>query len=169
MYKKYRGAWIAEWSSHSTFEHRYATPGREFEPWWHQTLFRTQAQHLCFIHNSVWFDTIICLSNLSCELWSGKLKIKEIFFKKMYKKYTTSLPFCGMWGSRKTSWNGLANKKHNWYKIARYKTSILYLTQATANSFLCIDPQICLRQNHQNNNLIYGTINLLPTSKQTFS
>ena len=28
-----RGAWIAEWSSHSTFEHRYATPGREFEPW----------------------------------------------------------------------------------------------------------------------------------------
>ena len=62
---------------------RYAL-GREFEPRWRQTLFRTQAQHLCFIHNSVWFvwfDTIICLSNLSCELWSGKLKIKEIYFK----------------------------------------------------------------------------------------
>ena len=59
--------------------------GREFEPWWCQTLFRTQAQHLCFIHNSVWFvwfDTIICLSNLSCELWSRKLKIKEIYLKK---------------------------------------------------------------------------------------
>ena len=63
---------------------RYAL-GREFEPWWRQTLFRTQAQHLCFIHNSVWFvwfDTIICLSNLSCELWSRKLKIKEIYLKK---------------------------------------------------------------------------------------
>ena len=60
---------------------RYAL-GHEFEPRWRQTLFRTQAQHLCFIHNSVWFDTIICLSNLSCELWSRKLKIKEIYFKK---------------------------------------------------------------------------------------
>ena len=29
----------------------------------------------------------------------------------MYKKYTTSLPFYGMWGSRKTSWDGPANKK----------------------------------------------------------
>ena len=54
--------------------------GREFESWWRQTLFRTQAQHLCFIHDSIWFDTIICLSNLSCKLWSRKLKIKEIYF-----------------------------------------------------------------------------------------
>ena len=30
----------------------------------------------------------------------------------MYKKYTTSLPFYGMWGSRKTSWDGPANKKN---------------------------------------------------------
>ena len=28
-----------------------------------------------------------------------------------YNKYTTSLPFYGMWGSRKTSWDGPANKK----------------------------------------------------------
>ena len=60
---------------------RYAL-GREFEPRRRQT----QAQHQCFIHNSVWFDTIICLSNLSCELWSGKLKIKEIYLKKKKKK-----------------------------------------------------------------------------------
>ena len=33
---------------------------------------------VCF----VWFDTIICLSNLSCELWNKKLKIKEIYFFK---------------------------------------------------------------------------------------
>ena len=59
--------------------------GREFEPRWQQTLFRTQAQHMRFIHDSiwfVWFDAIICLSNLSCKLWNRKLKIKEVFFKK---------------------------------------------------------------------------------------
>ena len=57
--------------------------GCEFEPWWQQTLFQTQAQHLCFLHDYIWFiwfDTIICLANLSCELWNRKLKIKE--FKK---------------------------------------------------------------------------------------
>ena len=67
--------------------------GREFEPRWRQTLFRTHAQHLCFIHNSVWFvwfDTIICLSNLSCELWSRKLKIKEIYLKKNLSLYSWS-------------------------------------------------------------------------------
>ena len=67
------GAWIAEWSSHSTFEHRYATP-------W--AMSSSLGDIKCFIHDSiwfVWFDTIICLSNLSCELWSRKLKIKEIY------------------------------------------------------------------------------------------
>ena len=29
----------------------------------------------------------------------------------MYKKYTTPLPYCGMRGSRNTSWDGTANKK----------------------------------------------------------
>ena len=59
--------------------------GREFKPRWRQTLFWTQAQHLCFIHDYIWFiwfDTIIYLSNLSSELWNRKLKIKEIYFKK---------------------------------------------------------------------------------------
>ena len=57
-------------------------------------LFRTQAQHLCFLHDSIWliwFDTIICLSNLSCELWNRKLKIKETFFKKRKKYYLKAL------------------------------------------------------------------------------
>ena len=53
--------------------------GHQFEPWRWQTFFQTQAQHLCFIHDSIWFDTIICLSNLSCELWNRKLKIKKCF------------------------------------------------------------------------------------------
>ena len=60
--------------------------GCEFKPWWWQTLFQTQEQHLRFLRDSIWFiwfDTIIWLSNLSLELWNGKLKIKEIhFFKK---------------------------------------------------------------------------------------
>ena len=30
----------------------------------------------------------------------------------MYKKYTTPLPFYGMWGSRKTSWDGSANNNN---------------------------------------------------------
>ena len=62
------GAWIC------TLRH---VLGCEFEPWWWQTLFRTQAQHLCFLHDSIsfiWFDTVICLSNLSCELWNKKWK-----------------------------------------------------------------------------------------------
>ena len=60
--------------------------GCELKPWWQQTLFRTQAQHLHFLHDSIWFiwfDTI--MSNLSCELWNRKLKIKEIYFLKRWK------------------------------------------------------------------------------------
>ena len=60
--------------------------GHEFEPHCWQTLFGTQAQHLCFIHDSfwiIWFDTIICLSNSSCELWNRKIEIKEIYFEKI--------------------------------------------------------------------------------------
>ena len=29
------------------------------------------------------------------------------------KKYTTPCPIYGMWGGRKTSWDGSANKKNN--------------------------------------------------------
>ena len=50
--------------------------GCKFKLWWWQTLFWTQAQHLRFLHDSIWFlwfDTIFCLSNLSCELWNRKL------------------------------------------------------------------------------------------------
>ena len=70
--------------------------GHEFEPWWQQTLYRTQAQHLCFIHDSIWFiwfDTIICLSNLSCEVWNRKLKIKEIYLIKTLTSVTRWLEF----------------------------------------------------------------------------
>ena len=43
------GAWIAEWSLHSTFEHWYALPWAMSLPLVTTTLFRTQAQHLCII------------------------------------------------------------------------------------------------------------------------
>ena len=61
------------------------TLGHEFGPRWQQTLYWTQAEHLCFFHDSIWFiwlNTIFCVSNLSCELWNRKLKI-NYFFKKM--------------------------------------------------------------------------------------
>ena len=54
--------------------------GNEFEPWWWQTIVWTQKQNLHFLHDSIWFfwfDTIICLSNLSCELLNRKLKNKS--------------------------------------------------------------------------------------------
>ena len=83
----FRGAWIAEWC------HTWllilvccAVPmDHEFEPQWWQTLFWTQAQHLCFLHDSIWFiwfEINICLSNLSCELSNKKLKINKYIFKK---------------------------------------------------------------------------------------
>ena len=59
-------------------------PGPWVWAWWWQTLLQTQAQHLHFLHDSIWFiwfDTIICLPNLSCELWNRKLKIKKLFKK----------------------------------------------------------------------------------------
>ena len=64
----------------------YYALGREFKPQWQQTLFQTQALHLCFLHDSIWFiwfDTIICLSNLSYELWNRKLKKTKFIFKKL--------------------------------------------------------------------------------------
>ena len=62
--------------------------GYEFEPWWWQRLFWTQAQHLRFLHDSIWFiwfDTIICLANLSvkfaCELCNRRIENKRNVFK----------------------------------------------------------------------------------------
>ena len=56
--------------------------GHEFELWWQQTLFWTQAQYLHFLHYSIWFiwfNTIIFPSNMSCDLWNKRLKTNEIF------------------------------------------------------------------------------------------
>ena len=67
--------------------------GCEFEPWWQQTLFQTQAQHLHFLDDSIrfiWFDTIICRSYLSCEWWNRKLKINDFFQKKIYLSFENS-------------------------------------------------------------------------------
>ena len=79
-------SWVESHSALNIGTLRHAL-GHEFEPHWWQTLFWTQAQHLCFLHDSIWFiwfDTIICLSNLSCELWNRKLKINKIYFKKLF-------------------------------------------------------------------------------------
>ena len=55
--------------------------GCEFKPWWWQTLFRTQAQHLCFIHDSIWF---ICLSKFVMWIVKQKIENKRNLFKKIY-------------------------------------------------------------------------------------
>ena len=63
----------------STLHH---SQGREFKPWWWQTLsdpstISTLSSRFIWF---IWFDTVICLSNLSCELWNRKLKINKIYF-----------------------------------------------------------------------------------------
>ena len=75
------GAWIAEWYRIQLWSLVHCAM-----PWATSlTLgddnfyFGPIAQHLHFLHDSIWFiwfETIICLSNLSCELWNRKLKIK---------------------------------------------------------------------------------------------
>ena len=48
-------------------------------PLWWQTIFRTQAQHLCFIHDSIWFiwfDTRYYLS-VKFIMWIVKQKIEN--------------------------------------------------------------------------------------------
>ena len=84
-----RGAWIVEWYHTWLLSMVHCAM-----PWAlnsslgdDQTLFWTQAQHLCFIHDSIWFiwfDTIICLSIV---MWIVKQKIENkisqnICFKK---------------------------------------------------------------------------------------
>ena len=89
------GTWIAKMVSLlalniGTLHHAL---GCELKPQWRQTLFWTQAQHLYFVHDSIWFiwfDTIIWLSNLSCEFWNRKLKINEIYFIKIFAFYEKS-------------------------------------------------------------------------------
>ena len=66
------GAWIAEWSSHSTLNIGTLRP--EFEPRWHQILFRSQAQHS-------WFY-LICLIryyylSVKFVMWIVKQKIEN--------------------------------------------------------------------------------------------
>ena len=61
--------------------------GCEFKPWWWQTLFRTQAKHLCFLHVSIWFilfKTIICHLNCVTENWKWNLFLKSISFTSMW-------------------------------------------------------------------------------------
>ena len=67
-----------------------------FEPWWQQTLFRTQAQHLRFIHDSiwfVWFDTFIC--HVNCETENRKYK-QFILYITAYQVKILRYFVCGM-------------------------------------------------------------------------
>ena len=56
--------------------------GHEFKHWWQQTPFQTQAQHLCFLHDS------ICHVNCETENW------KKIVFKEFLRIFSTHL--CGL-------------------------------------------------------------------------
>ena len=50
----------------------------------------------------IWFETIICLLKLSCELWNRKLKINEILFKKNIKLKREEV-----WGVTRENYNTL--------------------------------------------------------------
>ena len=66
--------------------------GCELEPRCQQTLFGPKHYIFALFHDSywfIWFDTFICLSNLSCELWSRKWKI---IFKKIISKLSWVTP-----------------------------------------------------------------------------
>ena len=53
-----------------------------------------------------------------------------------YKKYTTALPFYGMWGSRKTSWYDQANKKRIF--ILMYAADVYHTLGLTTNQTLIL-------------------------------
>ena len=54
---------------------------REFEPWWQQSLFQTQGQHLHFLDDSIWFIWYYYLS-VKVVMWFVEQKIenKQIYF-----------------------------------------------------------------------------------------
>ena len=63
------GAWIAEWSLRSTFEHWYAMPWAVSLRFGDDNSFRTQAQHLRIISDTTLFV---------CQIWHWIVKqIKE--------------------------------------------------------------------------------------------
>ena len=76
---------------HHTLAYEFTTP-------WRQTLYQTQEQHLHFYHDSVWlFDLIllfVCQTNLSCELWNRKLKLK---INKVYSFKSLHMVWIGWW------------------------------------------------------------------------
>ena len=93
MRKGHLNSWVVSHSALIIGTLRHAL-GHEFEPWWQQTLYGTQAQHQYFIHDSIWFiwfDIIICLSNLSPELWNRKFKIKENYLRKNIGSCTSTI------------------------------------------------------------------------------
>ena len=47
----------------------------------------------------------------------------------MYKKYTTRQPSHGMWGSRKTSYDGPANKKNFFIQTVRWEVVVAQLVE----------------------------------------
>ena len=53
----------------------------------------------------------------------------------MYKKYTTPLPFYGMfWGIRKTSWDGLVNKKDSGFPLICYFEKMVFMLSDATNN-----------------------------------
>ena len=76
-------------------------------------------------------SVLVCFkSNLwpNLKRLNGQLKYNHKF---MYKKYTTPCPIYGMWGSRKTSCDGLSNKKP-----LKGFTVIIYVRKAVLQTFI---------------------------------
>ena len=70
VYTALLGAWIAERSSHSTYKRWYAMPWTESSSLGDEKLFFGPKNNIYALFMILFglFDTIICLSNLSCEL-----------------------------------------------------------------------------------------------------
>ena len=77
------GAWIAEWYHTRLWSLvHYAMPWAMSSSLGDDKLFFGPKHNMLYsgFYLVFWCNTIICLSNLSCELRNRKLKIKEIYF-----------------------------------------------------------------------------------------
>ena len=54
--------------------------GCEFGPWWRQILFWTQAQYLCFLHDSIFYLIWYYYLSVKFIMWIVKQKIENNFF-----------------------------------------------------------------------------------------
>ena len=81
----------------------------------------------------IWFDTFICLSNLSCYLWNRKLKIKEFLKKKHFFIKT-------FWSHNKDACCASFSNVHNFIQTLAGKIRYLYSSVHRLHYLLQLTP-----------------------------